>query len=567
MNGNHPQRQKLGFLFLPDLNDSPKMNPIPPYHPMLKESITRFLDRHRAGATDFADFTSIFSRTIHSTPDPPIPLLWFYAALQFRSQPPLPAARDLFHLLASCSAARPSASRIAALAPLLSVLHRLALADPASRVQAAALAEGVVSYCSIFCAREGSSGDDSADVAVLDFADLVRVWTVDDGGAEEGFFPLVSEGVRKGVQKGCEVGVLAGVVMCEALLLKLCLAFLSGVGRAEQEKKLMASAVHTITGFRSFRFLVRGLSVGSEPNYVSLLMLYWHVLILRYPFQDDVGASFTSDLSTDQLQITTSPLSPHGMCLMEPSHVLTSLPSIEVTQGSENEVLLKEVLYNSVMTIEYSFINPQAEFSLYANSLKDVAITWLFVAELALQSAREKGDQGKAMSYINAFCRSCIPIQLITWVTSQNSVGRKISRPNVSTPIALIKWLLVVQEQGFAVFASETAKQINFMLKANFFTSRTECLLPVIKHFFNNLDKNHFTNSINGEGKVDGDVEMLDTVDTVNLAAAESLSTVIHGTRKRKEGIEDDTKTQLKFMRCQLLENSVRENTFVFRQQ
>ena len=57
-------------------------------------------------------------------------------------------------------------------------------------------------------------------------------------------------------------------------------------------------------------------------------------------------------------------------------------------QGSENEVLLKEVLYNSVMMIDYSFINPQAEFSLYANSLKDFAITWLFVAELAVQSAR-----------------------------------------------------------------------------------------------------------------------------------------------------------------------------------
>ena len=40
------------------------------------------------------------------------------------------------------------------------------------------------------------------------------------------------------------------------------------------------------------------------------------------------------------------------------------------------------------MMIDYSFINPQAEFSLYANNLKDFSITWLFVAELAVQSAR-----------------------------------------------------------------------------------------------------------------------------------------------------------------------------------
>jgi len=108
------------------------------------------------------------------------------------------------------------------------------------------------------------------------------------------------------------------------------------------------------------------------------------------------------------------------------------------------------------------------------------------------------------------------------------------------------------------------------MLKANFFTSRTECLLPVIKHFFNNLNKNLYLNSMNGEAgadKLDGDVEMLDTVDTVSLPAADSLNRVIEGTRKRKEGIEDDTITQLKYMRCQFHENSVRENSFIFRQQ
>nr|KYP72269.1 hypothetical protein KK1_004857 [Cajanus cajan] len=234
-----------------------------PNHPMLmlKESITRFLAQHRTGATDFADFTSIFSRTLHATPDPPIPLLWFYAALQFRQHPPSSAAaRDLFHLLASCSAARASSARIAALAPLLFVLHRLAPAEsPNAKSEVEGLVEGVVSYCSIFCAKE--SCDDDADVAGLDFADLIRVWMVDDGGegCVEGFFPLVGEGVRKGIERGCEVGVLAGVVMCEALLLKLCLAFDNGAPRAEQEKKLMASAVQTITGFRSFRFLGKNL--------------------------------------------------------------------------------------------------------------------------------------------------------------------------------------------------------------------------------------------------------------------------------------------------------------------
>ncbi|KAK7383303.1 hypothetical protein VNO78_28977 [Psophocarpus tetragonolobus] len=496
----------------PLTSDSLKMNP----NHMLKETLKCFFAQHRSGVTDFADFTAVFSRILHATPDPAVPLLWFYAALEFRAtRQPSRSARDLFQLLASCSATCGSTKRIAALAPLVFVLHRSALLREGefARSEVEGLVEGVVSYCSIFCGNGICHDDD--DVALLDFVDLIRVWMVDEGGdcVVGAFFPFASEDFRKGIlQRGdCEVGVLAGVVMCEALLLKLCLAFQKGISRAEQEKKLMASALQTITGFRSFRFL-------------------------------------------DTL----------FRMMLEPVLPVTSL------LGSENEVLLKDVLYNSVMMIDYSFINLQANFSLYANSLKDVAITWLFVAELAVQSAREKGDQGKALSYINAFCRSCIPIQLINWVSNQNCISRKISRPNVSTPIALIKWLLVVQEQGIAVFAGETAKQMNFMFKANFFTSRTECLIPVIKHFFKNLDKNVFLNSMNGESradKLDGDVEMLDTVDTASLAAADTISRVIEGTRKRKEGVEDDTKAQLKYMRCQFHENSVRENSFIFRQQ
>ncbi|XP_061374742.1 uncharacterized protein LOC133316959 [Gastrolobium bilobum] len=220
------------------------------------------------------------------------------------------------------------------------------------------------------------------------------------------------------------------------------------------------------------------------------------------------------------------------------------------------------------MMIEYSFINPQAGGSLHANKLKDFAVTWLFVAELAIQFAREKGDQGKVMSYVNAFCRSCIPVHLINWVTSQSAVSRKISRPNVSTPIALIKWLLVVEEQGLTVFSGETVKHL---AKANFFPSRTECTLPVIKHVFNNMEKNLFLNSLHGgteADKDDGDIEMLDTVDTVSLAADDRVSTTSSdGTKKRKEVIEDDNKTQVKFMRCQIHEKSLRENSFIFRQQ
>lgn len=101
--------------------------------------------------------------------------------------------------------------------------------------------------------------------------------------------------------------------------------------------------------------------------------------------------------------------------------------------------------------------------------------------------------------------------------------------------------------------------------KAVLYTSRNERILPVVKHPFLNL--------IHGGGSVidrvgGGDVEMHDTVDAMSLSGDDKMNTTtIDGTRKRKEGIEDDTKAQLKYMRCQFHENSVKESSFIFRQQ
>lgn len=426
--------------------------------------------------------------------------------------------------------------RIGVLAPLVFEIYRLMGCGEEVKSEIEGLVEGVVSYCSIYCMKsevEVNGGDARVGVLEEGFVDLIPVWMVDcDGGGEsgvggdclKGFFPFVSDGVRKGIEMGCEVGYLAGVVMFEALLLKMCLIFEAGIARGEKEKKLHAAAVQVMTGFRNFYFLDMLLRMMLEP----------------------------------------------------------ALPVISLL-GSDNEVLLKEALYYSVMMMDYSFINCQAGVSLYADSLKDFAINWLFVAESAIQSAREKGDHGKATSYVNSFCRSCIPIQLINWVTRQSGIDRKIGRPSVSTPIDLIKWLLAAEEHGLAIFGCGTGKH---RAKAFVFTSRTVPMLPVVKHPF--LSSIHggfsgtvpmlpvvehpFLTSIHGGFVTDrvraSDVEMHDTVDAVSLSGDDRMSTfTTDATRKRKEGIEDDTKVQLKYMRCQLHENAVRENSCTFKQQ
>lgn len=117
------------------------------------------------------------------------------------------------------------------------------------------------------------------------------------------------------------------------------------------------------------------------------------------------------------------------------------------------------------------------------------------------------------------------------------------------------------------IFDDDTAK---LHAKAQYSPSRTEYMLPAIKKWYN-LDKNLFLHSLHGEMEEDkldaSDIEMADPTDAMVLAADDRMNTCsADGTRKRKEGIVDETKTQVKFMRCQF-ENSMRENSILFRQQ
>ena len=145
------------------------------------------------------------------------------------------------------------------------------------------------------------------------------------------------------------------------------------------------------------------------------------------------------------------------------------------------------------------------------------------------------------------------------------------------------EWLLAAEEHGLAIFGCGTAKH---RAKAFVFTSRTVPMLPVVKHPFLSsvhggfagtvpmlpMVEHPFLTSIHGGFVADrvcaGDVEMHDTVDTVSLSGEDKMNTATtDGTRKRKEGIEGDTKAQLKYMRCQFHENTVRENSCTFKQQ
>lgn len=247
--------------------------PKPPetYEPMLKESLQRFLADYRNGVSDFSCFSSIFSRLVQTLTDPPLEITWFYSAVTFRThnctvQDPLKQvelAKDLFHVLVSCSISCSGLKRVALLAPAIYILYEL-IADTKfskCRTEIDCLVEGIVSYISICCCNDLEENDGSSVQLGRCFFDLVRAWMVDrievnckNGEGLRVFFPLVNDEVRSGVGEGSGVGYLAGVVMCEAFLLRLCLKFDSGVSRVELQKDMQNLVVNAITGFRNCYF-------------------------------------------------------------------------------------------------------------------------------------------------------------------------------------------------------------------------------------------------------------------------------------------------------------------------
>lgn len=249
----------------------PICKPRPPSHleflkPLLNDSIKQLLLQYRSGRTHFSDFDSIFTRILHDLPEPPLELVWFYSAIRFYSSKL--AFRDdsvrltssFFQLLVSFSDSFSGVKKVALLSPVVYQLSRLVVTK---RRDALSLLEGIVSYISMYCVEKpGDEDDDVLMVSGFSFADLSRVWVVDE--VEENcrvedcleiFMPFVSEKLRKEIDSdSCRVGYLAGIVDSQVLLLSLCLRFDSGLSRSELEKDLKETVLQLISGFQSCYF-------------------------------------------------------------------------------------------------------------------------------------------------------------------------------------------------------------------------------------------------------------------------------------------------------------------------
>ncbi|KAL2940200.1 DNA mismatch repair protein Msh2 [Bienertia sinuspersici] len=302
------------------------------YHPMLQESIKLFLSQLETGISEFSHFNLMFSRLIQTMASPPIEVIWFYSAANFKTHKDIDrisALKELFHSLVSCTGpCCSSLKKVAVLAPLTFELYNLVFDLKKTnslspyKAEIGRLIERLVSFISLCCCEEGGGHDDTLAFSPC-FVDLVKVWTFHrrESGFEyeddfKMFFPFIAGEVCNGFMVGSRIGVLAGIVMWHALLLNLCL----------KEKDVLNLAASTIIGFRSCYFFDTLLKMLLESN----------------------------------LPVTT---------------LLTVF----------DEILLRESMFDAIILVDYPFFNPGCGIHLCIHHLNSLASTWLFVADKAMQ--------------------------------------------------------------------------------------------------------------------------------------------------------------------------------------
>ncbi|KAI7740340.1 hypothetical protein M8C21_009413 [Ambrosia artemisiifolia] len=255
------------------------------YELAINQSIQSLLDSLQNPSPDLSSFTSKFLELIQAKPDPDLEPIWVLSSLTFypnNSQKDdildqLSAVKDLFQLITAYSASSSPSVCIALTAPVIyklySVVNNLKMKEMdlkrgnKVRKEIKSFLDVILGYINICC--EGINSDEE-NVLIRSLNELISIW-VRSEGAENGsnkFFPLLSDEVIHWVieESGENVGLLAGAVIVEAFLLKLCLKFNDGSSKQELRNELRTWAVCSVTGFHSFYLFDILVKMLLEPN-------------------------------------------------------------------------------------------------------------------------------------------------------------------------------------------------------------------------------------------------------------------------------------------------------------
>ncbi|KAL6615510.1 hypothetical protein ACP70R_037780 [Stipagrostis hirtigluma subsp. patula] len=490
------------------------------FESLLRDSASGFLAAVSAapapGAADLTNFHRVFSRVLSAYADPPLEAVWFFSALSFHDSPG--DLRALLQLLSAFAASSPTAAKpLALLAPVVSELFH----SDKPRREIESLVEAILSYISICSSRTAASADGAAaDTGRLlpAFGELVKVWSVRHSRERcpfEVLFPLAGEEARRELMKeGCSVEYLAGVVVAEAFLLRLCLKVqgATGVPRAELQQELRIWAISSIPVFRNQQFFGVLLNMLLNPP----LPVYSLVIIVTsYAVYRGTGRPVSAD----------------------------------------DEILVRDVLYDALILVDYSFINNGAGVDQADSSYLPTFVSRLIITHDAINEARRKGDQGRAMSFINAFSTSSVPSFLIKWATRQAGFDQ-LSKPIANTPQALLKWLVDLEDKGLKVFGDNTSRIKERLIYDQVKNGYGNTMVHSDADLFF-IDKQSGGEVMDTKASEDGAAAM-ETADNAFLAAAQSMKVATNGIRKRK-GYGNEGATAVKFVKYKVEDNSVKD--------
>nr|GME07524.1 SNF2 domain protein [Ipomoea batatas] len=475
----------------------------------------------------FSSLSSNFRELLLSKPNPPLETIWFYSGLDFRSSSSTENGRpsnwfasikDLFQLIVARSASFNSWKSIVLIAPVIYELFRFMVDFKALEMkpkkkkklveEVKDLVGSILGYVNVCCEGLGSNFDDMEGL-IKPVGDLVEVWIGDKGkGKGDGnaslreFFPLLSHQAVGRISAGeLELSELAGFVIAEAFLLKLCFEFNEGGLEKELQSEMRSWIVCSISR-------------------------------LQNPF------------------FYGTPL----MMLLEPSLPTASLLT------SEGEMLLRELLFDALILVDYSFLEPKRMTELPDMFVRGISMARLIVTTEAIQLYRKRGNHKKAVSYSSAFSASSLPSQIIKLVRNEIDKEGNTNEPNGSSPAALLRWILNIESHGARIFddnmskicaklmiddANEDTKQL---VRKSSSKKSDEDLLFYIDN------KGEEDESDEEDNENEDDEEMKESMSAAFVAAARTMQSAEPKQKKRK-GREAERK-KVKFLKHNLYNDS-----------
>ncbi|MBA0577980.1 hypothetical protein Gorai_020284 [Gossypium raimondii] len=439
------------------------------YHLSLKQSMEDLLAETHKKTPNFSGFIDKFHSLMQAKFDPPLESIWVYTALSFRSRNfekgdplnRLSIINDLFQLVSSCSSPCNSSKSIALLAPIVFEVYKLVvevLGKDSRKVnkRIKSLVEVIIGYISMCCCKGFSEESENIDMdLVIPVEDLVSIW-IDRNVNLQSFLPLVSSEICGMIsERGFNVNYLAGVVMVEAFLLKLCLDLRIGIEGIVLEKELKSWAVASISSFHNF---------------------YFFEMLTRM--------------------------------LLQPALPVTALV------GPEDGNLLKNILYDAVILVEYTFLKSKT-VHLSNEHVKGIAMTRLVVT-----------------------------LEAIELFSSDEKAGGVSG----SSPKALIKRLLKLEKQGIKLFSNSILKYHAKLLVGD---SKEVDEQSVTKVEEKKLEDDEPLFSLD-----DREDEKNEAMTAAYVAAARSMRLINDNSREKRKGSEGEEKEKIKYFKYDLSSKS-----------